>query len=140
LSDVESKDINLIFMARMVEKYIGPEALTTLLEMKYKKIKEHWREIGAAREVADLQYLSRLFTEEVHEYKVITESSDCLEVIVKSCKHAEIFSSYGAQDLGERMICAGDFAVVEGYNPKINLKRPTTCMTGECCHFKFRLN
>jgi hypothetical protein len=38
------------------------------------------------------------------------------------------------------MICMGDYAVVEGFNPKISFKRPKTLMAGDdMCHFIFEL-
>ena len=44
------------------------------------------------------------------------------------------------QDVGLKMICMGDFPVVEGYNPEIRLRREKTLMKGDdCCHFIFEL-
>jgi hypothetical protein len=44
-------------------------------------------------------------------------------------------------DVGMKMICMGDYAVVEGFNPEIRFTRPKTLMAGDdCCHFIFELN
>ncbi len=137
--DIEARDINLIFMGRMVERYIGEKGLERLIETKHENLRENWADIGSERETKEPEYLLRLFTDEVHEYEVVQNKSDCLEVIVTECRHAQIFKNYNAADLGEKLICSSDFAVVEGYNPDMVLERPDTCMTGECCHFKFTL-
>ena len=127
-------------MARFIEKEYGEGALDALLEWKHQKIKEQFREISKTSGRSDPEYLFRLFSTEVHEFEVIRKDKKALEVKVTRCAHAETFKEFNAMDLGKKLICEGDYAVVEGFNPKIKFTRPTCLMDGdECCHFKFEL-
>ncbi len=137
---VRIKDTQLVFMGRAVENFFGEGALDKLMEHKLQEVKDTWSEIAEETEREDPGYLLRLFTDEVHDYEVIENSEDCLEVVVKECKHAEVFNSFCAADLGEKMVCSGDFAVVEGFNSDIQLERPETAMKGDVCRFKFKLS
>ena len=130
-------DIHLIFMGRAIERYYGPDALEALLAWKHRKIRETWRRRAAESGRSDAAYLECLFSPDAHEFEVIESSPTRLEVTVRDCVHARTFRSYGAADLGERLICAGDHAVVEGFNPQMRLDRASTCMTGDCCPFVF---
>jgi fumarate reductase iron-sulfur subunit len=56
------------------------------------------------------------------------------------CRYAEMYRELGMADLGFVLSCARDFALVEGFNPKIKLERTRTIMEGaECCDFRFTL-
>lgn len=134
------RDLLLIFMARILEKEFGEEALDLLVEWKYKKTKERWREIARTTGRSDPEYLFRLFSKEAHDFEVIKKEKNALEVKVKRCVHADVFKRFNATDVGQKLICNGDHAVVEGFNPKIRFTRPKLLMAGDdCCHFKFEL-
>ncbi|RJS85928.1 hypothetical protein CW702_00220 [Candidatus Bathyarchaeota archaeon] len=134
------RDVLLIFMARVLEKEFGKEALDLLAEWKYNKTRERWREIAKTTGRSDPEYLFRLFSKEAHDFEVIRKDRNVLEVIVKKCIHAEVFKKFNATDIGLKLICHGDNAVVEGFNPKIKFTRPKILMAGDdCCHFKFEL-
>ncbi|HIE14198.1 TPA: hypothetical protein EYP70_02885 [Candidatus Bathyarchaeota archaeon] len=134
------RDLLLIFMARILEKEFGKEALDLLAEWRYKKTREKWKEISEKTGRNDPEYLFRLFSKEAHDYDVVRKDRKVLEVIVKNCVHAEVFKKFNATDIGLKLICQGDHAVVEGFNPKIKLTRPKILMAGDdCCHFKFEL-
>ncbi len=134
------RDLLLIFMARILEKEFGKEALDLLAEWRYKKTRERWKEIAEKTGRNDPEYLFRLFSKEAHDYEVVRKDRKVLEVIVKKCVHAEVFKKFNATDIGLKLICQGDHAVVEGFNPKIKFTRPKILMAGDdCCHFKFEL-
>ena len=130
-------DTHLIFMARAVQRYYGDDGLDALLEHKRKRVLEQWKDRARESGRDDPAYLECLFSPHAHEFEVLERSPTRLEVKVSRCVHAEVFKSYCASDLGERLICAGDHAVVEGFSPSIHLDRPSTCMSGQCCHFIF---
>jgi hypothetical protein len=111
-----------------------------LVAYKNARNRERWREIAEETGRNDPEYLFRLFTNRVHEYDVVRKDRNVLEVIVTKCVHAENFQRSDAADVGMRMICMGDYAVVEGFNPEIRFTRPKTLMDGdECCHFIIEL-
>jgi len=134
------RDLLLIFMARIVEKEFGEEALDLLVEWNRKKTREKWREIAKTTGRRDPEYLLTLFSKEAHDFEVLRKERNLLEVKVKRCIHADVFKRFNAADIGQKLICNGDYAIVEGFNPKIKLTRPKLLMAGDdCCHFKFEL-
>jgi hypothetical protein len=74
-------------------------------------------------------------------------TSDLLELTpekismnVTRCRYAEMYEELGMADLGFALSCARDFALVEGFNPKIELERTQTIMEGaDHCDFRFTL-
>jgi predicted ArsR family transcriptional regulator len=139
--DIFSRDMRLISAARFLEEEFGEGALEALARWKDDKNREKWRGIAEETGRNDPEYLFRLFTDRVHEYEVVRKDRNTLEVIVTRCAHAEVFQGSNAADVGMRMICMGDYAVVEGFNPDIKFTRPKTLMDGdECCHFIFELD
>ena len=132
-------DTQMIFMGRTIERLYGPDAVDVLVAHQHQKSRHAWQEKAKEEGRQDPGYLKCLFSKDAHEYEILRDDPDCLEVKVTKCVHAEVFRSYNAADLGEKLICSGDHAVVAGYNPRMKLIRPTTCMTGECCHFIFRV-
>ena len=71
---------------------------------------------------------------------MIRKDRRVLEVKVTTCAHADTFKRFNAADIGQRLICKGDHAVVEGFNPNMKFTRPKLLMAGDgCCHFKFEL-
>jgi predicted ArsR family transcriptional regulator len=138
--DIFNRDMLLIMTARFLEEEYCNGAVEALAEYKNARNRERWREIAKETGRSDPEYLFRLFTDRVHEYDVMRKSREALEVIVTKCAHAETFQGFNAADVGMKMICMGDYAVVEGFNPKIRFKRPKTLMAGdEYCHFIFEL-
>ena len=136
-----ARDTQMVFMGRTIEDFYGPEGLEALTEMKRKKAVAAWRKRAAETGRRDPGYLLCLFCPDAHEYEVVRNDETCLEVKVTRCVHAEVFQRFNAGDLGVKLICRGDDAVVEGYNPEMRLRRPTLLMDGgPCCHFIFELS
>ena len=133
-------DVSRIFMARTLVKHYGEEAIDLLVDWKERKARERWAEIAQEQARTDPEYLFRLFSEDAHEFEVIHKERNLLEVKVTKCVHAEVFKQYNATDLGYKLICRGDEAVVKGFNPRIKFTRPEVLMRGDsCCHFRFEL-
>ncbi len=81
---------------------------------------DHWTEGGAL------------------ELEILEKSAERLDFNVKRCKYAEMYRSLGLADLGAGLSCCRDFALVEGFNPEITLKRTQTLMEGAShCDFRF---
>jgi len=134
------RDFSLIIMSRILEKEFGREALDVLVDWKNRRIEEEWRKRGQETRDKTPRYFLTLFSKEAHEFNVVEESEEVLEVIVKKCVHAEVFKKFNATDIGEKMICNGDHYVVKGFDHGIELIRDRLLMRGDdCCHFLFRL-
>lgn len=74
-----------------------------------------------------------------YEFETVEKSDTVLRNEVTHCDYAEFMKSIGAQDLGELLICDGDFAMADELG--LNLERTTTCMAGQgkcnfCYHIK----
>lgn len=140
MSRVFNRSLLLTTSIRFLEKEYGEDVSDCLAEWKNEKTRSEWSRIAEETGRDDPEYLFRLFSEEVHDYDVIRKNEDALEVKVNECAHAEAFKQLNSCDIGMKMICMGDHAVVEGFNPEINFERPKTLMAGdECCHFIFEL-
>ena len=136
-----NRDMLLVSAARFLEAEYGAGALEALAEYKNSRNRDKWREISEETGRNEPEYLFRPFSDTVHEYEVVRKDRNALEVIVTRCIHAENFQRFNAADVGMKMICMADYAVVEGFNPEIRFRRPKTLMDGdECCHFIFELD
>jgi hypothetical protein len=74
-----------------------------------------------------------------YEFETVEESDTILRNEVTHCDYAEYMERIGARDLGELLICNGDFAMADELGLK--LERTTTCMAGDghcnfCYHVK----
>lgn len=73
------------------------------------------------------------------EIDVIEQSQENLSFNVTRCRYAELYESLGFRELGTTFSCARDFALIEGFNPHISLKRTQTIMEGaDYCDFRYR--
>lgn len=73
------------------------------------------------------------------ELEVLEQSDDRLEFNVTRCRFAELYRAMGLADLGASLSCQRDFALIEGFNPDVALKRTQTIMEGApYCDFRFR--
>ncbi|MCP3458834.1 MULTISPECIES: L-2-amino-thiazoline-4-carboxylic acid hydrolase [unclassified Bradyrhizobium] len=70
---------------------------------------------------------------------VVAESEDHLDFNVTRCQYAEFYKELGLADLGARVHCNRDHAMLAGFNDELELSRSQTIMEGgACCDFRFR--
>jgi hypothetical protein len=73
------------------------------------------------------------------DVQYVSESDDHLDFNVTRCKYAEFYKELGLSDLGYRLHCNRDHAMIVGFNDELSLSRSQTIMEGAaCCDFKFR--
>ena len=73
------------------------------------------------------------------EIDMLEQSPTRLSFNVTRCRYAEMYRALGLADLGSSLSCERDFALVQGFNPDIELTRTQTIMEGRtCCDFRFR--
>jgi L-2-amino-thiazoline-4-carboxylic acid hydrolase len=59
---------------------------------------------------------------------------------VYRCRYAEMYYHLGIPELGKTLSCDRDFALIEGFNPHIQLTRTQTIMEGaDICDFCFEV-
>jgi hypothetical protein len=73
------------------------------------------------------------------EIDLLEQSPTKLSFNVNRCRYAEMYQALGLADLGSSLSCVRDFALVQGFNPDIELTRTQTIMEGAAfCDFRFR--
>src|ERR1700738_3781276 len=73
------------------------------------------------------------------EISMLEQSPERLSFDVTRCRYAELYRALGLAELGSRLSCQRDFALVQGFNPTITLTRTQTIMEGAGhCDFRFR--
>jgi predicted ArsR family transcriptional regulator len=71
--------------------------------------------------------------------EMLEQSGERLSFNVVRCRYAEMYRALGLADLGASLSCRRDFALIEGFNPDIELERTQTLMEGApYCNFRFR--
>jgi predicted hydrocarbon binding protein len=72
------------------------------------------------------------------EIKIIKETEKELFFDITCCGYVEIYEKLGVKKLGCILSCIRDFYFLEGFNPRITLKRTKTLMEGDdCCNFRY---
>jgi len=74
-----------------------------------------------------------------YEFTTLEQTETTLRNDVTHCDYAEFMERIGARDLGQLLICDGDYAMADQLG--LTLERTTTCMAGDghcnfCYHVK----
>ena len=73
------------------------------------------------------------------DIQLLAASDVRLDFNVTRCGYAELYKQWGLSDLGFRLQCSRDHAMLLGFNDDIELERSQTIMQGgACCDFRFR--
>jgi predicted ArsR family transcriptional regulator len=73
------------------------------------------------------------------DVEVVAAADDRLDFNVTRCAYAEFYRSLGLADLGYLIHCARDHAMIDGFNPDLDLARTQTVMQGAThCDFRFK--
>ena len=136
--DIRRKHAELVSVCRTVRDRFGEKAVEDLAQRHRENIAAAYAEKAAQLGCNDLEaFVSEMGENpQTHTRQVIRRDKNVYEMKITRCAHAEILKELNALDLGLRFVCAGDDAMLEGFNPKIRLQRPTLLMKGDnCCHF-----
>ncbi len=75
---------------------------------------------------------------EALEWTVLSQTDDHFEFNVTRCRYAEMYRRLGLEDLGALLSCNRDLAMIEGFNPDLQLTRTQTILQGAShCDFRF---
>jgi hypothetical protein len=73
------------------------------------------------------------------ELDILEQTENAFSFNVTRCRYAEMYRQLGIPELGDILSCSRDFALVEGFNPRIRLERTRTIMQGApYCDFRYR--
>jgi len=137
-----SKHRELIFACRVIEDRFGKAAVDAVAAEHMRNIRETFARKAAETGRNDLAALARQFSApaETHTREIVRQDDRVFEVRITRCAHAEMFREWNAQDVGLKFMCAGDEAMIAGFNPKVTLERPELLMRGDaCCRFIYTL-
>jgi hypothetical protein len=97
------------------------------------------RALGEATLEAFARSLGRWSEGGALEIEMIEQTPERLSFNVTRCRYAEMYRALGLADLGSSLSCQRDFALIEGFNPDVELTRTQTIMGGAShCDFRFR--
>jgi fumarate reductase iron-sulfur subunit len=72
------------------------------------------------------------------EFEMLETSEAQAAFNVTRCRYAEMYKEHGLEEFGYLLSCGRDFALIQGFNPKIKLARTQTIMEGaQYCDFRF---
>ena len=91
--------------------------------------------------LADFAETLRFWTQDdALEIDVLARSEEAFDFNVTRCRYAELYRALGIADLGAILSCNRDWALIEGFNPDVELTRTQTIMQGAPhCDFRYRL-
>jgi predicted ArsR family transcriptional regulator len=76
---------------------------------------------------------------DAYRMDVLREDDERLDFNVTRCRYAEMYRALGIPEVGALLSCNRDFALIEGFNPGVELERTQTIMQGAThCDFRFR--
>jgi hypothetical protein len=141
--EIEARIVGPIF--RAFAREIGAERARQILAGV---IRELARESGcdAARRVGgnDLAHFAlakeRWRQDDALTLEVLRQDDQALDFNVTRCRFAEMYRALGLEDLGGLLSCGRDAAMIEGFNPDVELTRTQTIMEGAGhCDFRYRI-
>ena len=72
--------------------------------------------------------------------EVLEQNEQRLAFNVTRCGYADMYCQLGLAELGKILSCGRDFALIEGFNPEINLTRTQTILDGApYCDFRYEM-
>jgi predicted ArsR family transcriptional regulator len=75
---------------------------------------------------------------DAYDMQVLEQSGDRFQFNVTRCRYAEMYHRLGVPWLGRLLSCNRDHALIEGFNPAVELTRTQTIMDGAThCDFRF---
>jgi hypothetical protein len=71
---------------------------------------------------------------------VLEENDHEFSFDITRCRYAEMYHALGIAELGEILSCNRDYALIEGFNPEVELRRTQTIMgDAPYCDFRYRI-
>jgi hypothetical protein len=147
LSLLQRREIEARIVGPLIRGFIGAMGRDAALEVVRGVIIGLAREAGEdlARRLGDASLSSFAQALDVWreggalEIDLLEQSPERLAFNVTRCRYAEMYRALGLAELGGSLSCQRDFALVEGFNPGIELERTQTIMEGApYCDFRFR--
>jgi hypothetical protein len=140
------REIEALIAAPLIRAFIEEFGREKTLSITEKAVKSLARQMGERLKVMaggdsleHFQKVTSLFSQGGGQEEEIVESTPRkLSINVIRCKYAEMYRKHGLEEFGFLFSCGRDFALMEGFNPKIRFVRTQTIMEGApFCDFRF---
>ena len=77
---------------------------------------------------------------DAYRMDVLRQDDQRFDFNVTRCRYAEMYRALGIPEVGALLSCNRDFALIEGFNPDVELERTQTIMQGAShCDFRYKL-
>jgi hypothetical protein len=142
------REIEALIVEPIIRAFMDKLGRDEVLDVVMPVIEDLARKSGEAaaaqaggRSIADfVKAMEAWAAGDAYQFEVKKQTPNAYEWNVTRCAYAEMYARLGMEDLGFHLSCARDFAMVEGFNPKMKLKRTMTRMQGDpICDFRVSL-
>jgi hypothetical protein len=125
-----------ISLAKALEEELGREKAIEFLK---RDTRQRWLDYGKSQAEKTDDHSLRQYTEQfrnVDNYRntlvmeIVEDTEDAFELKITECLWASTFRDADAGEIGFAMVCYGDYAWAEGFDPRIELVRDKTLMEG----------
>ncbi|NEW98640.1 L-2-amino-thiazoline-4-carboxylic acid hydrolase [Rhodopseudomonas sp. BR0G17] len=126
--------------------HLGKERAQSLIgEAIAKTAVEAGRDFAArvpgGADIRSFAELQRLWTQDdALEVEVLRADDQGFSYDVHRCRYAEMYREMGLGEIGHLLSCNRDAGFIEGYDPRVELTRTSTLMSGgACCDFRYEV-
>jgi hypothetical protein len=147
LSLLTRREVEARILAPLLEavaEECGEEKMLDLLRSTITRVaRDQGRDLAArlgGNSLADFaRSVAQWTQDDALEIEVLEQTDEVLAFNVARCRYAEMYEALGLRALGKTLSCARDAAMVQGFNPEIELRRTQTIMEGAThCDFLYR--
>jgi len=140
------REIEALIAAPLIKAFMGEFGREKALNVTEKVIKSLARQMGEFLKTVSggdsLEHLEKalsLFGQGgAQEFELLETSPKKVALNITRCRYAEMYREHDLQEFGFLLSCGRDFALMEGFNPKIRFTRTQTIMEGApFCDFRF---
>ena len=131
------REIEALIAAPLIKAFIEEFGRERTLEVTEKVIKSLARQMGERLKVMTggdtLEHFEKavpIFGQGPDHEEILEATPRKLSINVFRCKYAEMYRKHGLEDVGYLLSCGRDYALMEGFNPKIRFVRTQTVMEG----------
>ncbi len=142
------REIEALIAAPLIKGFIEKFGREPAIEVTQEVIKSLAQEAGkmlqkiaTGNSTEDLQKVWSVFSQAgALELDVLEATPTKASINVTRCKYAEMYREHGFEEFGFLLSCSRDFALMEGFDPKMRLTRSQTIMEGAAfCDFRFSI-
>ena len=146
VSILTRREIEALIAVPLIKAFIEEFGKEKTLEITRKVIESLAEESGrmlaeivGGNSLEDLAKGLALWSQDGASESELVEITDKkIETNITRCRYAEMYKEHGMEEFGYLLSCGRDFAMVAGFNPKIQLTRTKTIMEGDdICDFRF---